>query len=141
MRTSFKTTRIIVILALLGLASSAYAATLGDVARALSTGGGILQKLLWAACIVVGILLIAAAFTQFQIHRRNPKLVPLTTPVMYLILGIVAIAIPFMDTMGGFLGTKMDRLGAPAPKGNQQQQQRQQEQYVDPNDIDAPIYR
>lgn len=129
-----------VLFASLILASGAVLAVdLAEFSKVLTQGGGVLQKLLWAAAIVVGILLIAAAFTQFQIHRRNPKLVPLTTPVMYLILGIVAIALPFLDTTEGFLGTKVDRIKSTpdeSPKGPGRNPQ-----YVNPNDIDAPIYK
>jgi hypothetical protein len=112
---------------------------LGTMANTLLVGGGILTKLMWAVCILVGIALIAAAFTQFQIHRRNPKLVPLMTPILYLILGIVAIAIPFIGQVEGFLSkghlgmrgaTAQPATPRPAAPGKQ----------YDPNDIDAPIY-
>lgn len=108
---------------------------LGDMANNLLVGGNILTKLMWAVCIVVGIALIAAAFTQFQIHRRNPKLVPLTTPVLYLILGIIAIAIPFVGQAQGFLngGKKGVQGAAAAPPSTTTKR-------YDPNDIDAPIY-
>ncbi len=106
---------------------------LGDMANTLLVGGNILTKLMWAVCIVVGIALIAAAFTQFQIHRRNSKLVPLTTPVLYLILGIIAIAIPFIGQVEGFLsGGQKGVHGAPAAPAAAKRS--------DPNDIDAPIY-
>lgn len=124
--------------------AAAEGVALGDMANTLLVGGGILTKLMWAVCIIVGIALIAAAFTQFQIHRRNPKLVPLTTPVLYLILGIVAIAIPFAGQVEGFLSGGTKGLGsgnAPAarvvpPAATPGKPAKQ----YDPNDIDAPIY-
>lgn len=106
---------------------------LSQISRTLLTGGTVLSKLMWAVCIVVGIALIAAAFTQFQIHRRNPKLVPLATPVLYLILGIAAIALPFLGQAKGFLSSGQQGVkgsAAAAPK---------RQQYYDPNDIDAPL--
>ncbi len=106
---------------------------LGEVAKTLLVGGDALAKLMWAACIIVGVALIAAAFTQFQIHRRNPKLVPLTTPVLYLILGVVAIAIPFVDTMKGFMDSGTKKV-AGAPAANQAPAR-----VYNPNDIDAPL--
>jgi len=114
---------------------------LGDVANTLLVGGGVLTKLMWAVCIVVGIALIAAAFTQFQIHRRNPKLVPLTTPVLYLILGIIAIAIPFISQVEGFLSSGHPGIrGAPAaPTAPPVTTGKPAKQY-DSNDIDAPLY-
>lgn len=110
--------------------------SLGSMSGTLLVGGGILTKLMWAACIVVGIALIAAAFTQFQIHRRNPKLVPLTTPVLYLILGIVAIAIPFVPQINGFLGNK----GQEGVRGSAAPPPAAHGQNYDSNDIDAPLY-
>jgi len=111
---------------------------LQDAVNTLLIGGDVLTKVMWAACIIVGIALIAAGFTQFQIHRRNPKLVPLTTPIMYLILGVAAISLPFIDTINDFISPKHIGLktgpakshnrgvnSAPAPSN--------------PNDIDAPI--
>ncbi|HSX20833.1 MAG TPA: hypothetical protein VLG38_06920 [Gammaproteobacteria bacterium] len=115
-----------------GIATADDGRTLSDVVGTLLTGGDVLSKLMWAVCIIVGVALIAAAFTQFQIHRRNPKLVPLTTPVLYLILGIVAIAIPFVGQMEGFLGGagRQGIKGEPAPNPKQ---------VYNPNDIDAPL--
>lgn len=133
-----KSKSIALLISLLIASGAALAVDLAEFSAVLTQGGGFLQKLMWAAAIVVGVLLIAAAFTQFQIHRRNPKLVPLTTPVMYLILGIVAIALPFLDTTEGFLGAKVDRIQSTpdeSPKGPGRNPQ-----YVNPNDIDAPIY-
>lgn len=114
---------------------------LGDMAKTLLVGGGILTKLMWAVCIVVGIALIAAAFTQFQIHRRNPKLVPLTTPVLYMILGIIAIAIPFFSQVEGFLSEGHPGIrGAPAASTAPTVAPGKPAKQYDPNDIDAPIY-
>lgn len=120
-------------LKILGLgfvSSSAFAAgvPLSDVAETLMMGGDALTKVMWAACILVGVMLIAAAFTQFQIHRRNSKLVPLTTPVLYLILGIVSIAIPFIERVSGFLD---DSNPSKTPAATQRN--------INVNDIDAPI--
>jgi len=107
-------------------------ASLADVVATLMVGGNILSKLMWAGCIVVGVALIAAAFTQFQIHRRNPKLVPLTTPILYLLLGIISIALPFLGQAEGFLGPGQQGIkSAPAAVANHPN--------YNPNDIDAPI--
>ncbi len=115
---------------------------LSDIVSTVLIGGDILTKLMWAICIVMGIALIAASFTQFQIHRRNPKIVPLATPVMYLILGILAIAIPFLGQSMGFLSPPVQNVkGSAAPSQRQQNQNnKQQPQQYNPNDIDAPLY-
>lgn len=124
---------------MLTTSNAVFAADLAEFSEVLTQGGSFLQKMLWAATIVIGILLIAAAFTQFQIHRRNPKLVPLMTPVLYLILGILAIALPFLDVKHGFMGSKVDKIRSTpdeSPKGPGGAAR----QIVNPNDIDAPIY-
>lgn len=126
-------TRILPVVTFALLPSRVFAVQLKEVSDVLLTGGGVITKLIWAVCIIVGIMLIAAAFTQFQIHRRNPKLVPLTTPVMYLILGVAAIAIPFMNRMTEFLADK------PGKAATHQSQQSAPKQHYNPNDIDAPL--
>ncbi len=117
-------------------ASAIYAEAppLSELVSTALAGGDILTKLIWGVCVVVGIALLAAAFTQFQIHRRNPKIVPLATPVLYLILGIIAIAIPFLGQTHGFLSPPVQNVkGSAAPPNSQNR-------VYDPNDIDAPIY-
>lgn len=105
---------------------------LADVVSTFMFGTDIIVKLMWAVCIVVGLALIAAAFTQFQIHRRNPKIVPLATPILYLILGIAAIAIPFLGQSHGFLSSPPAQSVRSSPAASQPT--------ANPNDIDAPLY-
>lgn len=105
-------------------------ASLGEVSTTLIAGGSILYKLIWAVCIVVGIALIAASFVQFQIHRNNPKLAPLATPVLYLILGIAAIALPFIDQFKGFLSHGVQGVKSSAAPSSKN---------INYNDIDAPL--
>ena len=76
--------------------------SLGDMAGNIYGGASILTRVMWAACMIVGVVLFLTAFTQYQTHRRNPKLVPLTTTITYLILGIVAFAIPFLEEVFSF---------------------------------------
>lgn len=80
----------------LALAAQDYI-SLGDMAGNIYGGTSIIMRLMWAACLIVGVVLLLTAFTQYQTHRRNPKLVPLTTTVTYLILGIIAFTIPFLE--------------------------------------------
>ena len=71
--------------------------SIGMISGSLHEKAGLIAKILWAACIIVGIILFFTAFTQFQIHRSNPKLVPLTVPITYLLLAVGAIIIPFAE--------------------------------------------
>ena len=76
---------------------------LGKVALSLTSTTDVLVKLMWAACILVGVGLLITAITQYQIHRSNPKLVPLATPITYLFLAIAAIVLPFAGNLSGFI--------------------------------------
>lgn len=88
----------ILLLTLISLISTVcYAkSSLGDVAGSLSGGATIISEILIAACVVVGICLLGTAVTHYQIHRNNPKLVPLMTPLLYLILGLLLSCLPLL---------------------------------------------
>ena len=99
----------ITIILLVGLISAfqvyAYgddAASFGYVAGNIYGTTSIVARLMWAACVISGIALLITAFTQIQTHRNNPKLMPLTTPITYILLGLVALAIPFAERILGF---------------------------------------
>ena len=81
---------------------------MGAIAGNIHGGASILARVMWAACVIVGIALFITAFSQFQTHRRNPKLVPLTTPALYLLLALVALAIPFAEQIFGFEDSDQD---------------------------------
>jgi hypothetical protein len=87
-------------LALAGaLPGAVFATTIGDVATNLMGPTEIVTKLVIVACYVVGLTLIFVAMAQYKIHRQSPKLVPLSTPVALLILGAVALLIPYATNM------------------------------------------
>ena len=68
--------------------------TLGDISGTLLDTTGVLGGVMDAVCIVVGIALLAGAVSQYQIHKTNPKLVPLVNPITYAVLSILVFAIP-----------------------------------------------
>ena len=47
-------------------------------------------------CVVVGVSLLIAAFNKYRWYRRNPQEVPISTPIVYVLLGILMIALPFI---------------------------------------------
>lgn len=75
--------------------------TFGDVAENLMQPTELITKIVMVVCYVVGIALILSAFAQYKIHRQNPKLVPLTTPIVMAVLGIIAMLIPYGSTIFG----------------------------------------
>lgn len=88
-------------IALPAFAGEADQRTLASISGTLTSGVGLFIRMLWAACILVGIGLLMAAFTQYQIHRVNPKLVPLPVPLTYLFLALLTLALPFSHTILG----------------------------------------
>jgi hypothetical protein len=80
---------------------SAYAATLGGAADNIFYGVNFLTKFFWAACILIGVFLLVGAIVNYQSHRNNPKLVPLSTVITYLFLAILTISIPFLNKLFG----------------------------------------
>jgi hypothetical protein len=78
--------------------------SLGDVAQNLMAPTAIVTKLVDVACYMIGIAFVLVSFAQYKIHRQSPKLVPLTTPILLLVLGIVALMIPYT--------TKVSETGA-----------------------------
>lgn len=118
MRTKFYTC--IGAITLFLISNSAFGETsstsIGKIADRVSFGAGIMKNIMFAACIVVGIILLSAAFSQYQIHRTSPKSVPLPVPFTYLILGLIAISIPFINKLTGVMQeTPKEKLKKPPP--------------------------
>lgn len=89
-------------LILAGLPALAMAGpSIGDMAKNIFMPTEILTKLLLVACYVIGTGLIFASLAQYRIHRQSPKLVPLTTPILLLILGIICVLIPYSTQLFG----------------------------------------
>jgi len=77
-------------------AGSSSTGSIGDVAETLMGPTEIMTKLILVACYIIGIALLLVAMAQYKIHLQSPKLVPLTTPIALVILGVVALLIPYV---------------------------------------------
>ncbi len=86
-------------LTLIALPTIALATDLNDITATLMTPTLIITKMMVFACYVVGAILIFAAIAQYRNHRQSPKLVPLTTPVLLLVIGIVLLLFPYFSTL------------------------------------------
>lgn len=86
---------------LLCYVSSANAVTLGEVSTNLMGPTEILTKIMILGCYVVGIALLIMAIAQYKQHKHSPKLVPLTTPIILIILGLIAIGLPTFTNVFG----------------------------------------
>lgn len=82
--------------------------TIGSIADKLTIGTDLLTRFMVAVCIVMGVGLIITGLTLYKAHRNNPKFVPLDRPVMYAVLGLLVILIPFLGEIFGPTGSSLD---------------------------------
>ena len=75
--------------------------SIGEAAGVLLEGTNLLTKFFWAGCIFCGVFLLTAALSNYREHRNNPKLVPMSTVITYIILGIIVIMIPILNRLFG----------------------------------------
>jgi hypothetical protein len=118
---------------LMGLMTSTAVAkteTFADIFGSLIFGASIVTDFLHAASMLLGVGFMIYSVVSFRNHRINPKMVPLDRPVLYLFLGIVLIAIPF-------LGQIMERTTGEAHM-QQHHNPRSSSAYHE-QDIDAPL--
>lgn len=83
---------------LMGYSASA---SVGSISEEMMGPTEILTKLTVVASYIVGVGLIVFAIAQYKQHRRSPKLVPLTTPILMLILGVICVVIPYFSIISG----------------------------------------
>jgi hypothetical protein len=76
--------------------------TFGDIAKTLLAGTDILTRFFHFICIMVGIGLCVMSVSLYKLHQQNPKFIPLDRPVLYFVLGLVLISLPFW---GNFIKT------------------------------------
>jgi len=76
--------------------------TFGDIARKLIVGTDILTRFFHFICVMVGIGLCVMTVSLYKMHQQNPKFMPLDRPILYFILGLVLISLPFW---GNFIET------------------------------------
>lgn len=80
------------------LATNAYAAgqSLGDVSKTLTGITGGLGKMMYGVSFVAGVAFILAGAVQYKYYRDNPQMIRLSTPIMYFLLGLALVALPFL---------------------------------------------
>ncbi len=90
--------------------SITYAVEDGQVSTNLMSLFANIGSMFSGICLVVGISLIFASFVQYRQHRINSLLVPISKPILLLILGIFLCVIPILGhyTQGGQLITQQD---------------------------------
>lgn len=82
--------------------------SLGAIAEHLVVGTGIVTRLMWVICFAVGLSFIMMSFSFYKAHRFNPRMVPISKPILYLVLGFCLLAIPFLNRVFGETGSVFD---------------------------------
>ena len=95
-----------VIVSMIIAAPAAYATIEdGQVSKSLMGMFGGIGSMFSGICLIIGIGLIFASFIQYRQHRLNKLLVPISKPIVLLLLGIFLACIPLLGeyTQGGQL--------------------------------------
>jgi hypothetical protein len=111
------------------MASADDEVTISSIATNLIFGASIVSDVLHAISILMGVGFMIYSIVSFQNHRINPKMVPLDRPIIYLCIGIVLTAIPFLEQIIGH---------ATGEGHNQKHHNNRAAAYYD-HDIDEPI--
>ena len=82
--------------------------TIASIAEKLISGISVLTRFMMVVCMAVGVGFVIVSITTYKAHRANPKFVPLDRPVMYLVLGVVIFAVPFLGNIFGPTGSILD---------------------------------
>ena len=90
------------------LAAPAASSSIGQVAERLITSSDFVTKLMLFVCITLGVIFLILAIGLYKGHRHNPKFVPLDKVVLYAILGLVLMSIPFLSAVFGPTGSVLD---------------------------------
>lgn len=70
---------------------------LGSVAESMVQGPlTIIMNFIDDACYVAGIIMLLVGFNKYLRYRQNPQETPISTPIVYVILGVAIILLPFV---------------------------------------------
>lgn len=62
---------------------------------------GILARVIYGICYVVGVGLFLGGISQYFDHRANPNGVPISRSITFMILGFVTFFLPFIGRLSG----------------------------------------
>jgi len=79
-----------------GYSNAQQAAGIGLVAGNMLAPIDMLRQMMNAASIILGLYMLTAAITRYFRFRQNPQESPISTVIMWGILGIVLIVIPLL---------------------------------------------
>lgn len=82
-------------------ASAAASKGVGDMSKDISTQLTSVASLLIVVAYVAGICFALAGVVQFKAHKDNPQQVPLSKPIVYLIVGACLLYLPSLIGASG----------------------------------------
>lgn len=91
-------TRILGGICLFSVVITGFAASLGDAANNMLASVVEITQLGYSMCMILGAVLIGAAYIRYIEHRKNPVQVRFSTVIMFLILGIVTLLLPWLGS-------------------------------------------
>ncbi|OGT34943.1 MAG: hypothetical protein A3F11_06225 [Gammaproteobacteria bacterium RIFCSPHIGHO2_12_FULL_37_14] len=71
----------------------------GRVAETLLEPIGVLSDLISTVCFVIGGAFLFASLIKYIEHRRSPLMVPISTVVYLLIIGLILVLLPFISLL------------------------------------------
>lgn len=101
-RSRKKIVGVMVVLAVaLAFSNVTWAFSLGELADNIYAPTAFVTKFVEFGCYAVGIALALAGIMQIKNHQQNPKLVPLSTPIILFIISLILFILPFITKQGG----------------------------------------
>ncbi len=94
-----KKSALFIFLGILLIAGTAQAVTLGEMSAYLLRPTEGLAKVMHAISYIAGAALLMMAAVQYKAHRDNKQQVRLSTPVVFLFLGLVFVFLPFLSNL------------------------------------------
>jgi hypothetical protein len=93
--------------------------SIGTVAEGLWGPTVVLSRLMEAAAYVLGFTLLMFSAIKYKSHRQNPKIVPLSIPIVLLFSGAILVGIPYVTTHYGVTWNPKVQEEAGEPEGGE----------------------
>ena len=82
---------------------------IANLADTLYAGGSIVARVIHIASFVSGAVFVAASIAGYREHQRNPKFVPLGKPILFFVLGLTLLVLPYLGRFMGETGNPYDK--------------------------------
>jgi hypothetical protein len=86
---------------LLAFAQNAVAQSISEISNNLLGPTVGMAKFMSGVSIVAGIGFLIGSLMQYSEHKKNPQQIRLTTPVLFFILGLLLVGLPYASKLSG----------------------------------------